>query len=301
MQACVRTDRTLGIRERIAFVPRGEDSQLFTCLHEPATTPIGAVVVCSSVLADFVSNYQREVHLARRLAGAGIVTLRYHPSGMGDSDGDPAAVTLDSLHDDATWATDLLRAAAGDVPIGFVGVRWGALIAAAVARSVSTSARNGSVPLVLIEPINDFRRFFREAWRSRAISALAATDTATAKKQKLADVLSSAGFADIVGNVLHRPLYESANNREALSEFDDLANDVLVVQFQGKELRPDHRATMERLRSGGATVDARIVDVEESWWFRSGPRIVLDPELDEVVTTWLVEHFSRSLASSGHQ
>jgi pimeloyl-ACP methyl ester carboxylesterase len=296
MQGVVRIDRTLGTRERIAFVPRDADSQLFTCLHEPAQAPIGAALMCSSVLADFVSNYQREVHLARRLAGAGVMTLRFHPSGMGDSDGDPAAVTLQTLHEDAAWARDLLKSFAGDVPISFIGVRWGALIAAAAARSMSNAGSNNSAPLVLIEPINDFRRFFREAWRSRAMSALAASDAA-AKKQKLVDVLAAQGFADIVGNVLHRPLYESTDNREALAEFDGLTGDVLVVQFQGKEVRPDLRTTTERLRSGGAAVDTRIVDVEESWWFRSGPRIVLDPELDEVVTTWLVEHLSRSLPS----
>jgi alpha/beta superfamily hydrolase len=291
MQTCVRTDSVLGIRERIAFVPRGGDVQLFTCLHEPASSDDGAVkgavLVCSSVLADFVSNYQREVHLARRLAEAGIATLRYHPAGMGDSDGDPAQVTLDSLSADARWATNLLRTSVGDVPVAFLGVRWGALAAAEAAGSVAPA----EAPLVLIEPVIDFRRYFREAWRSRAMSALAASD-AGEKKQKLVDVLSAQGYADIVGNVLHRPLYEGAVDFDALAAFDGHAGDALVVQFQGKELRPELRTLTERVRSGGAAVDAVIVDVEESWWFRSGPRIVLDPQLDATVTAWVVDHLA---------
>ncbi len=288
MTACVRTDRTLGTRERIAFVPRRGDVQLFTCLHEPATAPVGAVVLCSSVLADFVSNYQREVHLGRRLAEAGLMTLRYHPSGMGDSDGDPAQITLAGLQDDAVWATEKLKAEAGDVPVSFVGVRWGAVVAAAAARSFSDSR----VPLVLIEPVTDFRRYFREAWRSRAISALAASDAQAGKKQKLPDVLAGQGWADVVGNVIHLPLYESASDHDALAELADVRGDVLLVQFQGKELKPEHRATAERLTSTGAAVDTRIVDVEESWWFRSGPRIVLHPELNDMVATWLLDHVS---------
>ena len=289
MQTCVRTDRDLGIRERIAFVPRDGDRQLFTCLHEPDGAITGAVLICPSVLADFVSNYQREVHLARELAAAGVATLRYHPTGMGDSDGDPARVTLDTLSADAVWATDALRTMVGNVPIGFLGVRWGALAAVAAARAIAPPP----VPMVLIEPVADFRRFFREAWRSRAMSALAASDDPAAKKQKLVDVLSSQGFADIVGNVLHRPLYDSAENVDALGEFDGVIGETLVVQFRGKELRPELRAVVERLRAGGGAVDTATADVEESWWFRSGPRIILDPELNEIVTTWVVEHLAR--------
>ena len=63
------------------------------------------------------------------------MTLRYHLSGMGDSDGDPGQMTLRTLEDDAAWAAQLLAAAAGDVPMGFVGMRWGALAAASAARA----------------------------------------------------------------------------------------------------------------------------------------------------------------------
>jgi pimeloyl-ACP methyl ester carboxylesterase len=282
---CVRIDRNLGIRERITFIPRSGDIQLFTCMHEPATAPIGGVVLCSSVLADFTSNYQREVQLARRLAEAGFMALRYHPSGMGDSDGDPASVTLGSLQGDAMWATDLLRASAGDIPVGFVGTRWGALAAAAVARSLPGPA----APIVLIEPVTDFRRFFREAWRSQAMSALA-REAQTEKKEKLSDVLAAQGWADVIGNVIHSPLYESASEHDALSQLDDIASAALIVQFQGRELKAEHRTTISRLSAGGADVDSIIVDVEESWWFRSGPRIVHNPELNEMITAWLVDH-----------
>lgn len=290
MPDCVRTDRTSGTRERIAFVPRDEDVSLFTCLHEPRSTAVGAIALFSSVLADFVSNYQREVYLARRLAEAGLLTLRYHPSGMGDSDGDPGRVTLKTLDDDAAWATQLLAAAAGDVPMGFVGMRWGALAAASAARARAAER----APMVLIEPVADFRRYFREAWRSRAMSALTASDGGAGKKQKLQDVLSAQGWADVVGNVIHAPLYDSVIEHDGLVEFDGIAGDVLLVQFQGRELRPDHRAIVERLRENGATVDTSIVDVEESWWFRSGPKVVLHPELNDRVTTWLASRLTGS-------
>ena len=288
MPDCVRTDRTSGTRERIAFVARDEHVSLFTCLHEPPSTAVGAVALFSSVLADFVSNYQREVYLARRLSEAGLMTLRYHPSGMGDSDGDPGQMTLRTLEDDAAWAAQLLAAAAGDVPMGFVGMRWGALAAASAARARAAERP----PMVLVEPVTDFRRYFREAWRSRAMSALTASDRAAGKKQKLQDVLSAQGWADVVGNVIHASLYDSVIEHDALAEFDDISGDVLLVQFQGRELRPDHRGIVERLRANGASVDTSIVDVEESWWFRSGPKVVLHPELNEQVATWLASRLN---------
>src|SRR5207253_10522741 len=118
------------------------------------------VVICSSICNDFLHNYRREVELARELAANGIAVARFHYRGLGNSDGDEAAVTFDSMVDDAREATAHLRALTGVSKVSFLGSRFGAPIAAALA-----SGEVGA-PLVLVDPTVEASKFFREAWRA---------------------------------------------------------------------------------------------------------------------------------------
>lgn len=289
MEACVRADPRTATRERIGFVPRHEDRQVFACLHEPATEPVGGVLLCSSILNDFPANYQREVRLGRALAERGLLALRYHPYGMGDSDGDPAEVTVESLEDDARWAAGQLGKRLHGQPVGFVGTRWGAFAAAAAHHAAE---RHPAAPLALIEPISDVRRYFREASRSRALTALTHGSAATAGRRRLDDALDQYGWIEVVGNAMHRALYASATARDALADLGTCAGPALVVQFGGDELRADHAALTDRLRRHGATVEHRVLDVEESWWFRQGPSLSQDGSTSTTVADWLAERLT---------
>ncbi|MGH9244218.1 MAG: serine aminopeptidase domain-containing protein [Acidimicrobiales bacterium] len=284
-----RVDRRSGIRERVAFVPRnaGRD-QLFIVVHEPPADPVGGVLVCSSILADQLANYQREVHLARHLAAAGFVTVRFHYSGTGNSDGDPAALTLDVLRDDARWVGEAMRDHLGAAALGLIGTRWGAVAAAAVARDAEAG------PLVLCEPIVDGRRYFREAMRSRAMSAIATRSGKPGPGLRLADLLDANGCADILGNVIHRPLYDSADGHDLLFDLTRAARPTLLVQFGGTGLRADLLAFEQRLAATGWSIDTATFDLAESWWFRSGPRITRHPDLNEVTADWLLTHLDRA-------
>ena len=253
--------------------------------------PRGAIALFSSVLADFVSNYQREVYLARRLAEAGLLTLRYHPSGMGDSDGDPGRVTLKTLDDDAAWATQLLAAAAGDVPMGFVGMRWGAL-----APPPRPGRAASNAPPWCSSSRHDFRRYFREAWR---IGRLCPHRKRLCRRQEPEAQDVSPLRLGCLSACPSMPPLTQRDRARCLAEFDaSLRRPARAVP--SRELRPDHRAIVERLRANGASVDTSIVDVEESWWFRSGPKVVLHPELNEQVATWLASRLNGSGTADDH-
>lgn len=278
----VRLDERTGVRESAAFVPRGVgDEQLFMCSHEPPGDPVGSVLICSSILADFLANYQREVNLARSLAMAGLTVVRFHYRGSGNSDGDPAEVTLSSLQADARWAAGELTTWLPELPIAFVGTRWGALSAAAAARD------HAGAPLMLCEPMTDLPRFYQDAIRSRAMSAVA-TGKARKGVRQLSELLARDGYADIVGNVIHPALYESTIGVDARLLVDDgPARPGLLVQFGGKELRAPHRELEKLLVDNGWQVDAEIVDIVESWWFRAGGRTVAPNSLNTALGAWL--------------
>lgn len=281
-QTADRVDARSGVRERASFVPCGAgDEQLFMCTYEPPGDPVGTVLICPSILADFLANYQREVNLARSLATAGLTVARFHYRGSGNSDGDPAAMTLSSLQSDAAWVAEKLNGWLPDRPIAFVGTRWGALSAAAAARDFI------GAPLMLCEPVTDVARFYQDAIRSRAMSAVA-TGRSRKGVRQLSELLARDGYADIVGNVIHPALYDSTIGVDArLLVADGPARPGLLVQFGGKELRAPHRELEKLLVDNSWQVDAEIVDIAESWWFRAGGRTVAPNSLNTALGAWL--------------
>lgn len=281
--AADRVDSRTGVRERVAFVPRGPgDEQVFMCSYEPAGEPIGGVLICSSILPDFLANYQREVNLARSLAAAGLSVVRFHYSGNGNSDGSSADVTLSSLEADACWAAQELARWLPDRPVAFVGTRWGVLSAAAAAHDESAA------PLVLCEPVTDFSRYFQDALRVRAMSAIATGKSRKGARQ-LSELLARDGYVDIVGNVIHQALFDSTIGVDPGTVLaTGTPHPGLLVQFGGTELRGPNRALEQQLVDSGWKVETKTVDVVENWWFKAGVRTQALESLNDVLVTWLV-------------
>ena len=254
---------------------------MFISAHEPLDAPVGAVLVCSSILADFLANYQREVNLARHLAASGQAVVRFHYLGTGNSDGDSAQVTLTSLLDDARWAADEVRRSYPGLGVSFVGTRWGALTAAAAAEGHPGSR------LVMCEPVTDFRGFYRDAIRSRAMAAIAGGNGRPSGGD-VAELIARDGYADIVGNLIHRALYESSASEDATARLlSGGPHPALVLQFGGSRLRTPLRNLQEQLSRAGWPIDAAMIDLQESWWFRAGRRLLTHPQLNESVQDWV--------------
>lgn len=278
----VRIDRHSGAAERARLTPVGEgDSQVYVVSHEPPQPPTGAVLICSSVLVDLLANYLREVHLARRLAAAGVSTLRFHYRGTGNSDLDASEFSLSTLVEDAIWARDQLVAQTGGAPLAFVGTRWGALTALAAAEPHPTA------PVVLVEPVVEIERYFREAMRAKRMTGIATG--ASVASSDVPAALAADGLVDVVGDVIHPRFYESVAHHDPLAGLVPGSRPVLLAQMGGRALRPGHRSLMDRLRSLGWSADSVIVDVDESWWFRTGPADALQTGLTEPVATWLTD------------
>ncbi|MGH2793564.1 MAG: serine aminopeptidase domain-containing protein, partial [Actinomycetota bacterium] len=128
----VRVDPGTGIREEIEFIGSGA-KRLFSTLHAPVAEPTGAVVLCSSILAELLSGYQEEVWLCRKLAEHGFAVRRFHYRGTGHSDGEAEDLTYERLAEDARLVADHLKAETKAERIGLIGTRVGAVVAATIA------------------------------------------------------------------------------------------------------------------------------------------------------------------------
>ena len=138
-------------------------------------------VLCSPLGHEYINSYGSMRHLADGLAQCGIPTVRFDYHGTGDSPGaDLDPDRLSRWQADIRTAIQRARALSGRTRVCLIGVRFGATLAALV-------ARDSHVDLVVLwNPCINGRRYLREL---QAIAASAERSTVNADGP-----LESAGF-----------------------------------------------------------------------------------------------------------
>lgn len=126
-------------------------------VHAPARPNGVTVVLCQPVGRDARCAYRALVHLADRLAGAGVTVLRYDHMGCGDSlPLDPDADQWAAWRAGVREAADFARARLGATRLVLAGLRLGATLAAVEAAAVAADG------LVLLAPAESGRTWLRE-------------------------------------------------------------------------------------------------------------------------------------------
>ena len=270
-----RIDPLSGVRETSQFV--GDREPMLTFVHWPAGDCLGAVVICSSVYAEFTKNYRREVLLARALAAVGIAAIRLHYRGVGNSMGQPAALVMADLVADVSEAT---RELGTDFPAPFfLGTRVGAVVAALSAPATT--------PLVLWEPVVNGDRWLREAARAAKISRVSRglnddqSDPSSQTSQLEAD-----GVVDLLGFALYRPLVDDIRNIGLEGALVSRRGPTMLVQI-GSASNPRQANTqmIDRLRAQGVEVEFRAAGGEVAWWFEEGGARDFESDRDIVLPT----------------
>ncbi len=207
----------------------GPGGDLFVCLHRPLGPTVGlSVVICPPVLAEASRNYRREWLLATALAHAGIPTIRFHYRGSGQS-ADRAEAGLGDMIADALAAASHLRAAVPSTPVGFVGTRLGALVAAGARRG----SDDGEGPLVLWQPVVATSTYGRELHRARLMTSMR-TRARAGGLRRLEDVLAEDGCVDIAGYRLDRGLHRSMLATGLDVMLDPPAGPLLVLEMSAR-------------------------------------------------------------------
>lgn len=256
-----RIDHDRRIQVHVDFLDAGPE-RMIGFLHTPLDPPRGGVVLCSSLHAEMMGNYRKEVLLAERLAERGLAVQRFHYRGTGNSGGLDADVTLDSLQDDArTWHQNLLdKTSVADV--GFFGVRFGALAAAGAANA------SPGAPVAFWQPVLDPQLYFREIFRSQLMRELKSGKGPGPGATSLDDQLTSAGIADVLGYSIHETLYKSTLGRLLSDELGPAPRAGLIVQISRQaELSSDLATLVAEWEGGGWRASTHVEVHEPAWWF----------------------------------
>jgi pimeloyl-ACP methyl ester carboxylesterase len=207
-----------------------------------------------------MKNYRREVLLGRALAARGIACARFHYRGVGHSEGDPGALDISSMAEDAVAVADHLRTECGVTDLVFIGTRLGAV---AAARAAAKAAGEG---LVLWDPVLDPPRYFKEVFRSRLLAELRTGGGGSTKQ--LLDELLSVGTVEVLGFPIGRSAYESALGSSMVEAVGLTSGPILVVQFnQRDESRSEDAAIGSQLGIAGRDMQVEVFRHKEAWWF----------------------------------
>ena len=250
----VRVNESNGVEERLEHIdtPRGL-VYAWTAIPPQISS---CVLVCSSVLGDFVANYHRERSLGRVLAERGLGVIRFHYSGEGNSQGERRDMTFSTLCDDARAVADHARGI-GFKRLGVLGTRLGSLVAAATVASLP------SAPVAFWEPATDPLRFIGEAQRAKRISQVARESGGTQSDWR--EELEQNGVLDLVGYDVYPPLIESLADVDLLRILGSEVRRVFIARFREKGEGKDR--ILDSLTGLGFPVDIAYFALAESWWF----------------------------------
>ena len=150
----------IGVQRTPAWI-RSHEQPLAGWIHRPTDVSClngRGLLICNPIGHELIHAHQSIREMADKFARAGYSVLRFDYTGTGDSDGDEFEDNIVAKWlDDIVAASDYLHATCGTEVRQVIGIRSGALLAAACAGRLSVV--DG---LMLWDPIPSGRRFLRE-------------------------------------------------------------------------------------------------------------------------------------------
>lgn len=237
----------------------GPTAPLFAVFHRPSTPPVGVVVVCSPPYVEAVRNHRREQLFGWLAADYGLATVRFHSRGSGNSAGDAANMTLDTMEEDALIVASQAVDRLGTQLVGFVGARLGAVVAHRAALNYPGAA------VVWWQPVVEAESYVRELFRARMIGSLKAG--VKTKNSDLKALLQSEGVLDVLGYPVTLRFHDSLFSRPLDDAPQGPRNGLVVQMSRNSELHPRLEVFVSKLRDNGWKVDTLAIADEETWWF----------------------------------
>ncbi len=266
------------------FFFESDDRPCYAVSHAAAQSRKGAPVLVHvhSLGIEQLTLYRQEVLVARASAARGIPALRYHSRGHGDSAGDFAAVSLARLVTDARHAADEAKRRSGATRVAWLGVRFGALVAALAARE-----RTDTAGFALWEPVLKPADHFRAQLRFLLFSRIAGGVRPEATADQLLAQARAGGEVDVNGYLLHREILESSDGASLADALAGTRVPVLLAQVQQRaKLSPGFEALCTALRAGGAAVSTALIHEEPGYQNIANPAWE-SPPLTRAILEWL--------------
>ena len=193
-------------REEAFFFKNSSGDSLFGVLHSPCQASEIGAIFCNPLGEEKQACYRPLVVFARRLADAGIPSMRFDYFGSGDSDGDAAEATIKSQLSDIIDAIDVACDRLAVSKVVLIGLRLGAAVAALAAEEADRVRG-----LALLSPIVDGAGYWRELLRKQQFAAIALGVRAR-KKAEILEQLDQTGLVEIEAQMLSADMIAQMSN-----------------------------------------------------------------------------------------
>ncbi len=243
-------------------------------LHRPEKSPRAAFVFCYPFGDERKSSCRAFAQTARAFAEAGMAVLRFDYRGCGDSGGDFSEATLEGWLEDAQAAVAALKSRTGARAIGFLGLRFGAMLAACAAEKEPDAAH-----LILWEPILDGRSYFAADLRKKLIKEMMTRGKSSGRRTDLLEQLERGeGYIDMDGYKVTGALYAGLAALNLPSRIGRFPGRCFLCQVSFTDKVGIHvNSLKEAYVKGGATAEIGAV-VEEPFWskvdFAGCPKLI---------------------------
>lgn len=243
-----------GIEERAFFMDIA-GSRCFALLARPAEPKDLGFVVCHSYGLELLTLRRVERGVARALAGLGYPVLSFHRRGYGDSSGSLADATLEWHLEDIRAAGSHLAAETGVERLGLIGARFGGLMA-------GLAARYGGIDrLLLIDPQTRGEAYFRRSIKEMHMVQVTTGDGGAKRStDEILEDLRRDGMIDVLGNPIHRHLFEALADVDLSADVGAFSGDALLMQVsKGSAALPEYESFRSLVEEGGGTCRIELV------------------------------------------
>ena len=250
-------------------------------MHTPAAVPRGGWLFCHPLGEEKLWAHRVLVHFARRLSDAGWTVLRIDCRGEGDSDRAFERTDVRTRLEDTRQALAVLRRALPTgVPIGLLGVRFGAVPASVVA----SESLGPDDLLVLWDPVVKGASYLQNLLMVNLASQLSVYKKVIEDRKSLVAKLHRRQAVSIEGYNLSYPLYEQVTAFDLCSP---------LTAFRG-------RCLVARIAPAGAPITKELAEllarcptvqqvhaVEEPFWKEIKTFYQRAERLEEATLRWM--------------
>jgi alpha/beta superfamily hydrolase len=274
---CRFVDPVSGRSESIEYLDVG-GSQVYTVLHSPAK-PAAAVLLCGPVSSERARPHRTLVDLARAIADAGFLAMRFDYRGMGESTGRFEDFTLTDWHSDVAACARHLAATAPGVPLALWGIRAGALLASECFREGLGDAAMFCAPASGRDMLNEILR------RSFVADALAGSTGRRRSREELIGLIEGGATVSVDGYPWSARLWADAARHPAELPPATETRPWRVVEYR-RAARNSHAPGADHLE----------IDSGERFWEGAKSAVTRAETLQRRVVGWLrtVEGRARS-------
>jgi pimeloyl-ACP methyl ester carboxylesterase len=270
-------------------------ADIFGTLFLPATAPSGlGFVLCSGFGKDAVIFRTQLSSFARELAARGHAALRFDYRGYGDSDGEYADATPETMAVDIEQAALELRRRTGCRALGLLGLRFGATLCALAAGHLEGVER-----LVLWEPLPvPWTSLFHELRMTIAMQTTHLKDVRLGREQIVQNILDGQPtvMEGLDFNVIHdgfplsRGFTLGAKEIDLLRSPPAVAASTLLVHVTENAKKPmpkDLHRLVEVLRGQGTACALEVAEVPMLPWVDGRHWMARSPEVFAATLRWL--------------